>query len=344
MHVTQGKHNRGVALIMVLVIIALATIIATQLITMRGIYSQRTQNVTLSDNAWGYAVGAETLARMALDEALKNEDTVHLGQLWASQTVVFPIDGGQLTASLTDLRGCFNINMMGARSASNPIGEDQSQRVAVDNNKALPGQMVFQNLLRFIAQQSTDAEIGAIQPELLAARLRDWIDTDSVPAGFEGAEDQDYMGFVQPYRAANQKIVSVSELRTVSGFTPDLIDVLAPYVCVIPDNEDLVINVNTIPVERAELLAALYENMTLDTARSIISSRPAGGFESEDYDPLVPADSQLIKGVSVDFTSSYFAAMIEVELGQTRTRLKSLLFYNKSGSAVQTLARLGHND
>lgn len=344
--VSAVNRQEGVALILVLVVIALATIIATQLITMRGIYSQRTSNMMQAENAWGYAVGAEQLARIAINQALKNEDTVHLGQVWASQTVVFPIDGGQLTASLTDLRGCFNINMIGtqAGSAANPNNEDQQQRQPVDNNKALPGQLVFQNLLRFLLQQSTDPELAAIEPELIAARLRDWIDTDSIPAGFEGAEDQDYMGFAQPYRAANQKIVSVSELRTISGFTPDLMELIEPYICVVPDNEDLIVNVNTIPVERAELLAAMYENMTPDTARGIIAARPAAGFEQADFDPQVPADAKLIRGVAIDFTSSYFAAMIEVQLGQTTTRLKSLLFYNKSGSAVQTLARLGHND
>ena len=339
------NRQGGVALILVLVVIALATIIASQLITMRGIYSQRTSNLIQAENAWGYAVGAEQLARIAINQALKNEDTVHLGQLWASQTVVFPIDGGQLTASLTDLRGCFNINMMSARAnADNPNRDEQQQQQPVDNSKALPGQLVFQNLLRFLLQQSTDPELSAIEPELLAARLRDWIDTDSIPAGFEGAEDQDYMGFVQPYRAANQKIVSVSELRTIRGFTPDLMALIEPYICVIPDNEDLIVNVNTIEVERAELLAAMYENMTPDTARGIITARPAAGFEPADFDPQVPADAKLIRGVTVDFTSSYFAAKIEVQLGQTTTRLKSLLFYNKSGSAVQTLARLGHND
>jgi len=338
------KQQTGVALIMVLVIIALASIIATQLITMRGIYHQRTQNVTQAENAWGYAVGAEMLARIAIVQALRNEDTVHLGQVWASQSVVFPIDGGQLTASLTDLRGCFNLNMMGTPANASSNQNNDEPRPPTDNDKALPGQKIFQNLLRFLAQQSTDAEVGSIDPDLLAARLRDWIDTDSVPAGFEGAEDQDYMGFVQPYRAANQKIVSASELRTISGFTPDLLEILEPYVCVVPDNEDLVVNVNTIPVERAELLAAMYENMTPDTARSIIASRPPQGFEQEDFDPLVPADARKIQGVTIDFTSSYFAAMIEVQLGQTTTRLKSVLFYNNSASSVQTLARLGYND
>ena len=65
----HSKEQSGIALILVLVIIALATIIATQLITMRGIYHQRTQNMALAENAWGYAVGAETLARLAIDQA-----------------------------------------------------------------------------------------------------------------------------------------------------------------------------------------------------------------------------------------------------------------------------------
>lgn len=347
MTTARSHSQQGIALILVLIIIAFATVIAIQLISMRGIYYQRAQNIVLSENAWGYAVGAETLARLAIDQSLKDEDTVNLGQLWASQKVVFPIDGGQLTASLSDLRSCFNVNTVtpGLVKNDNTVDDGTSdignETASINNNeKKTSGQMVFENLINYLSQQTTELP----EARLLAARLRDWVDPDTVPSGFEGAEDQEYMGYEQPYRTANQNLVSVGELRTISGFSAEIMDVIQPYICVIPDNNELVINVNTIAAERPELLASFYENMTVATAADILASRPVDGFTQSDYDPLVPADMLLIKGASIDFTSAYFAARIEVQLGDSTTRLKSLLFYNKATSSVQTLARLGHND
>lgn len=328
-------RQSGVALIMVLIIIALVTIIATQLITLRGIYSHRTQNVLLAENSWGYAVGAETLARLALHESLKNEDLVHLQQVWASQGVVFPIDGGQLSASLHDLRGCFNVNMVLASAAS---GTDSEQ--AGDSENKLVGEKIFSRLLQLIPLELDQP----IEPAALAARLRDWLDEDQRPSGFDGREDEEYTGYEQAYRTGDQPLTSVSELATISGFTPALMKQLEPYVCAIPDNSDLVLNANTIPAEQPELLASFYEQLTVEEARQILSGRPGDGFTSETYQPLLPAEARLMQGASISFDSSYFAARIEVDLGTTKTRLKSLLFYDKSGSTVQLVARLGHND
>ena len=112
----------------------------------------------------------------------------------------------------------------------------------------------------------------------------------------------------------------------------------------IPGQQDITINVNTIPEDQPELLSSFYNNLSIDDAASILTSRPVDGFDGEDYSPLLPAEAKLLTGASVQFSSQYFAAKIEVELGGTKTQLKSLLFYDKSGPEVQLLARLGHND
>ena len=335
---TLMRNQQGVALILVLVILALVTLIATQMVSMRGLYSHRTQNMILADNAWGYAVGAETLAKIALNQSLKNEDNVHLGQPWASQSVVFPIEGGQLSASLKDLKGCFNVNMVATVPTSG--NDNQDNQNPVNNDKATPGQQIFTRMLQLMPLELEQ------QPDFpaLAARLRDWIDSNQLPTGFEGREDEEYSGYLQPYRTADQLLVSSSELRTISGFEPDLIAQLMPYVCVIPNHQDITINVNTIDADKPELLASFYTNLSLDQARNILSARPADGFDQDNFGPLVPADATLVKGAGIVFDSNHFAALIEVQLGNTKTRLKSLFEYDKSGSAVQLLARLGHND
>ena len=322
------QRQQGVALILVLVILALVTLIATQLVTMRNLYSHRTYNIILSESAWGYVVGAEQLAKIALHQSLKNEDLVHADQPWATQTVEFSIDGGTLKASLSDLRSCFNINSIldGANDS-----EDMKQ-------SALPGQKVFQRLLELlVVDQNVDMSA-------LTSPVRDWLDADVVPNGFEGREDEEYTGYIQPYRTANQLINSVSELRVVSGFSDEVMTVILPYICAIPGDTQLVINVNTIAKDQPELLASFYENLSLDDAAQILSSRSQEGFSEAEFNPLLPADAKLVEGASIVFTSEYFAAYLQVELGTTKTKLKSLLFYDRAKPAVQLIARMGHND
>jgi general secretion pathway protein K len=330
------KKQRGVALIMVLIILALVTIVATQLIAERGLHARRTSNQILADNAWDYALGAETLARIGLVELFKNVDEVHLNQPWAQQGIVYPIDenGNNITGTLKDLRSCFNLNAL-AQGAT--INNEQAQQEPLED-KALPGERLFAELL-------TDLQLETeLPPEALAARLRDWVDDDQRPAGFEGREDYEYTGYSLPYRTADNLMVSLSELNTISGFTPKLVEAIKPYICAIPGVTELTLNVNTIEVEQAALLSSLYDKLDLSTAVSILSARPQNGYDQEGFNAQLPAEAQLHPGASVDFTSPYFQLKATVALGRARVAIQSLLEYDASAKKVSVLARLGIND
>ena len=123
---------------MVLIIIALITIIATQLVTERNLHARRTSNILLADNAWQYALGAEMLAKIAIVKSLKNEDTVNLGQPWAMEGIIFPIEGGAISAELKDLRSCFNLN--GVLLELDAEANKDDEKPVQENNKPLPGE------------------------------------------------------------------------------------------------------------------------------------------------------------------------------------------------------------
>jgi general secretion pathway protein K len=80
----------------------------------------------------------------------------------------------------------------------------------------------------------------------LAANLADWLDADDVTATGE-LEDERYASRNPPYRAANQPLLSVEELRLVDGFDGALVDALRPFVGVFPLAGGGGINVNTAP-------------------------------------------------------------------------------------------------
>ena len=326
----MNRHSQqGVALVMVLIILAMITIISTQLLSERNLHSRRTSNIILSDNAWHFALGAETLAKIVLTKGLKGEESVNLSQPWAMEGIVFPIDNGSIKAELKDLRSCFNLN--GVLASEQSVDDDQK------NAKPLDGEKIFAELL-------TSLEIADAQPKALAATLRDWIDSDDQPSGFDGREDYEYTGYRLPYRTANTLLGSRTELATISGFNAKIIEQILPYVCIIPDEPMLVLNVNTVSAEQPELLSSFYDKMDVSQATSILSSRPEQGFEASDFNTLLPADAVLHKGAVIDFTSPYFSVSIKVELGRAKVNLKSLLHYQEQSNNVLVLAHLGLDD
>ncbi len=325
------SHQKGIALIMVLIVIALGTIMVTQLLIERNLHARRTSNIILADNAWEFALGAETLAGIILAKSLKDKDTVNLNQVWATEGIIFPIDGGNLAAEIKDLRSCFNLNGILADS-------DDEKENPVNANKPLAGEIIFTELVKSLDTNGTTSATA------IAARLRDWLDSDQRPAGFEGREDYEYSGYAQPYRTGDTLLGGRSELYTISGFNQDLIQRLSPYICVIPGVTELVLNINTIKTDQPELLSSFYDKLDVNTATNILSARPDDGYDQEGYDAQLPADVKLHKGVKVAFTSPYFELTAKVVLGKTRISMKSLLHYESQSNDIMVLTRTGLSD
>ncbi len=329
----MASHQKGIALIMVLIIIAVGTIVATQLVTERNLHARRTSNIILADNAWEFALGAETLAGIILAKNLKNEDSVNLSQAWATEGIIFPIDGGSLAAEIKDLRSCFNLNGILATS-------DEEEENPVETNQPIDGEIIFTELVKSLDTDGTSSTAAVA----VAARLRDWLDNDQRPAGFEGREDYEYSGYAQPYRTGDTLLGGRSELNTISGFNQDLIERLSPYVCVIPGVTDLVLNINTIKTAQPELLSSFYDNLDVNSAANILSARPDDGYDQEGYNAQLPAEAKLHKGVEIAFTSPYFELTAKVVLGRARISMKSLLHYESQSNDIMVLTRTGLND
>ena len=326
------QRQQGVALVMVLIIVAMISIISAQLISERNLQARRTSNIILADNAWHFALGAEVLAKIVITKSLKGAENVNLSQPWAMEGIVFPIEGGKISAELKDLRSCFNLNGILATDVnSKPEGQEGRE------NTPLAGEIVFTELLKSL-------ELADIEPKALAATLRDWVDEDQQPSGFDGREDYEYSGYTLPYRTADTFIGSRTELSTISGFNSTIIEQLLPYVCIIPDEPTLILNVNTISVDQPELLSSFYDKLDKSQATSILNSRPEQGYDEAEFNTQLPADAVLHKGAFIEFSSAYFAVSIKVEVQRARVNLKSLLHYQEQSEDVLVIAHLGLDD
>ena len=287
LHLNPHRSQQGAALIIAMLVFALS---ATLLVALQREFSlalQRGTNQLFSEQAWAYLIGAEELAKLALqaDNLLDARSAIaadHLGELWAQPATPYPLDaGGWMTGQLTDLQGRINLNMLVSTSATqNPFSGDEalsnegikgegavgdgngSGRVGASEN----GDQSRQQNESFRQGSSDEASRWTATQKLLIRLLQA---LEGVPLSLDeamtlteaisdfidrdanrrqnGAEVDEYRYADFPYLPANRALASVSELRSVRGMTPEIYEALAPLVTVWPEHNAR-LNILTAPL------------------------------------------------------------------------------------------------
>ncbi|AZG34453.1 MAG: type II secretion system minor pseudopilin GspK [Shewanella psychromarinicola] len=320
-----GQKQRGVALIVVMLIVAMVVIIATNISSRNQLSMRRTLNLAQYDQAYWYALSAEELAMKVLKQDFEDsEGTVHLQQYWALANVAFPAEYGEIVGEVQDMRACFNVNAVGQASTQTDNGQPKMTVAARQ----------FQALLISLG-------VGDFGAEKLTYTLKDYIDQDTLSAPY-GAEDAEYESRNVPYRAANTLMQHRSELRAVLGFSQDVYLNLSPYVCAIPGEDSQLLNVNTIKVEQAALLAGMLENkISVSEAENIINNRPADGYEKiEEFwesSSLSGINSEANAKSSFVVDSQYFLLKSGAKVDNALFRMESVL--KRNGNNLDVLTR-----
>ena len=259
-----AHKQKGVALLTVLLVVAMATVLAVAMVKAQQALLQRSSSVFSQDQAYLYTLGAESFAKTILQEDKEKDQTKNapqdsLNETWAKKTPPFPVDGGMVQAQIEDLQGRFNLNNL----------------VQEDGQINLTALSMFQRLLAALD----------ISPALVSPVI-DWIDTDNFPNDSDGAEEDWYLRLKPAYRSANRPFVSVSELSLLRGFTPEIVTKLSPYVATLPLLTT--VNVNT---ASAVVLAAMSDNMTIVMGKDMAEKRPQSGYGSVEVfleQPVLP--------------------------------------------------------
>lgn len=263
--------SKGVALITVMLIVALIATLATQMTARLQLQMQRTSNLASNQQAYWYAMGAEAFAKRILAQSFtENEEVTHLGQMWAQGENTFPVDFGQITGEITDLHSCFNLNALRA-------DDDNTDTSGVDNTSKgkSPARLAFEELLIALSIEG----VGNFEAEYMADALTDWLDANSSISSSGGAEDSDYAAKEFPYLAANNYLASLGELRVIEHFTIAVINKLKDYTCVLPNNNLNKVNINTIALDKPEILVAML-GISQNEAVQALSAREEEGFSS----------------------------------------------------------------
>jgi general secretion pathway protein K len=302
------REQRGVAVLTAILVVAVGTVLAVNLMWQARLDQRRTGAALAADQGMMYALGAEAWAADILRQDLVDSpDSDHLGEIWATELPPLPVDGGVITGRLEDLQGRFNLNNLVTADGK----EDELMRHQ------------FERLLTTVG----------LDPALAGAVI-DWLDPDVDGSFPNGAEDSVYAAMTPQYRTANTMITSTSELMAVNGFDQEAYEAIAPYVAALPRGTTL--NVNTAP---DVVLASLSDDIDLSMAASLVEERADADFpdiESTFADLIEPEMFARIDGVS-----SHFLLTGTVTLGTNQLTMRSVLQRDNSGLTRALFRSLG---
>jgi general secretion pathway protein K len=289
------RHTRqgGVALVTALLVVALAVTAAAAMATRLHVDVRRTGNLLHGEQAYAYALSAESWAYVILRKDAKESQHDALDEDWATALPPISVEGGLVSGQISDLQGRFNVNNL----------------VTVEGQPNQPEVEYFKRLLTVLS----------IDPGLSSALL-DWIDADINATFPGGAEDDAYLLLDPPSRAANRPLASISELRLVQGFTPEVVAALLPHVTALPEPTEL--NVNT---ATAEVLLALDADMTAQNVERLIEERKQAAFE--DIGTFLANDelAGLALATQPTVSSEWFRVLTDVRVGNGQAQVESLL-------------------
>lgn len=336
----MGKRaQRGIAVITVLLALAIAVLVCSEVISRVYASTKRSENYLNTQQAWEYALGGEAMARemLAADfekDKLSSAKLDHLHEKWAQPLPKLKVVGGSVEVEIYDMQSRFNLNNLISAE-----GEIQEQQVGV-----------LQKLMTFLGIQSSYAD--------LATR---WASYDNDTGDLY---DSDKTG----YRAADTQFGSVSELRLLKDFRVDEYRRVSPFLSALP--VPVRININTAP---EPVLIALTDGseQSVTAVKSFIAQRQQqelgytspdvfasmldmdddeemGGEDAEgsedldsgedaedDEDPDASDDGKSVLGVN----SEYFEVRVIAEYGKNKLWLVSTLFRDEQTGEIHLLAR-----
>ena len=324
------NRERGAALVAALMLVALMAAISVQLVDLSRFAVFRTTAAMDRSGAYWAALGAREFAEGVVLETARDE-VLRSDLPWLSQPQVFPIERGSIRGRIRDGNNCLNINALAEHGGA---GEDDGTGLG-DVERA---RGMYDALMRAIAAPPGPAQ-------RLKAQIIDWIDADTRPEP-GGAEDDVYQRFDPPYRAANQRFSELEELLALPEMTPGFYAAVSPWLCVRPTARQPALNINTLSLDQAPLLAAAFSGrLALPDAEAVLFRRPPRGYDAaEDFwaDPLIARmeiEGPERQGIAV--SSRWFEMSVEVEQGAAVFALSQLAELTDGGALRRHRQRFG---
>jgi len=283
------KNQRGVALLMVLMALALLAGGLGWLAAQGREEIEQARQLQQRVQARAVDTAARAFAAQAMRDVSWRESPLYW-QAIRGLPLPYRFDGGEARLLLRDLRTCFNLNAL--------AGED--------------GERARRQLGHLLG--------GAMVNDRLVQQLVDWVDRDHQP-NLLGAENDQYLRQSNGWLAANQPLRETSELNLLAPADP-LRYLRHPQLCALPDNGGWRLNANALALRDLPLLEAMYEGeLPASLLTRVISSRPAAGYRDavQLRQSLGALDDETFKRLSdgLVLNGDHYLLGIEVRLDDT---------------------------
>lgn len=295
------RFQRGIALITILVMVALATILAATIAKHQRNTAESTAYLMRQNQALLYAKSAEAFfAELLVDDAQNAADVDHLQETWTKPMPAFPVEDGFVSGRLEDQSGKFNLN--GLLKSDGTVNE--------------AAKLWFEKLLE---------RVGL--PAQLSEAVIDWQDENDEVSGSMGAESTYYQSLAQGYLPANRPFYNIEQLKLVRGFEGRNYQLIAPYVSALSSNA-LKVNINTAP---ALVLASIDPKLDISAIQNMQKQQQASlkhfsnVSELWEIDPFNQIEEEQRAAVN-DFLgvqSNYFKVRIDVMLNERKRQFSS---------------------
>jgi general secretion pathway protein K len=292
-------HQRGVALITVMLVFVIVAVIATQMLRRSQLNVRSVGNLIETRQAYYYALGGEAYARQLLaKDAMSSQSNVDtLDEAWAlaKDQQPFEIDDGSMKIEINDLQGRFNLNSVVA----------DAQGVQING-------IALEQFKRLLAELQLNPNYAYL--------WLDWIDRDQTRSA-NGAEDADYAN----YQTAARPESDISALRLLNSMQPQDYAKLAPHVTVLP------FDVTAINVNTADDVVLRSISPTLSAqAAQIIARQKTGGYRDINEVPGAAG-----AGDVVSVSSNFFEVIVTVNYANRWQRVRTVLERKRSSSSGQ---------
>lgn len=312
------SKQKGLALMTVLLVFAIVSVMAIQMLNRQSSDVERTANMLALQQARSYAFGVEAAARSGLFLDWKaNKKVDHLQEKW-NKPLTLPLEPGVASIKIKDPQGRFNLNSLSPMASHHKL---QQKR--------------FKKLLSLLDLDTKYADLWAR-----------WLNKAS-------QEDDRYLSQEPAYKAAYQPCQHPSELMLLEDFGNKEFRTLEPYVTCLPYNT--VLNINT---ASDYVLASLSSDYNLADGKNMIAARGKKGFASvDDFWQLDIIKQQVEKAKSAgskkagsvfvdkwektDFSvyTEYFEVFAKIQFANRIATAESLIKRQHNDGKMHTLRR-----
>jgi general secretion pathway protein K len=322
------KNNRGMALLLTVMIISIIVVVTLQFNTAMRSDLQAAANLRDGVKLGYIARSGFNLARSILLADAQESDYDSLNETWAKASML----SGYSSVILQ--QGGFELSIV-----------DHSGRIQINGLVYAEDDAIKQEQRELWRRFLLSEEFGLDEEEVNAiiAALIDWLDEDNEETGFGGAESFYYQTLDVPYASRNGPMEFVEDLLHVKGITRELYygDSEHPGIrqFVTPYGDDGKININT---AAPLVLRALAEPIDAVLAEEMATYRDSGDGDLSNIAwyqdvPGFPGDVD-IPASSISVASSYFEVRASAFLGTMNRTVTGVIRKNSDSTEVISYA------